>query len=240
MARTALVTGGTRGIGASIAKALKDAGHTVVVGDIVDDQLASFESETGIRGFKMDVSDFDSVQSAMAQVEEAVAPIDILINNAGITRDGFMHKMDPLKQWDAVIKVNLSSVFNTCRVAAPGMRDRGFGRIINVSSMNGQRGQFGQSNYSAAKAGMIGFTKAIAQELANKGITANCVAPGFILTEMTAAMPAEILDSEVKKIPMGRIGQPDDIASMTVFLASEEAGWITGQVMSVNGGQLMP
>ena len=212
MARTALVTGGTRGIGASIAKALKDAGHTVVVGDIVDDQLASFESETGIRGF----------------------------NNAGITRDGFMHKMDPVKQWDAVIKVNLSSVFNTCRVVAPGMRDRGFGRIVNVSSMNGQRGQFGQSNYSAAKAGMIGFTKAVAQELANKGVTANCVAPGFILTEMTAAMPPEILDAEVKKIPMGRIGQPDDIASMTVFLASEEAGWITGQVMSVNGGQLMP
>ena len=240
MARTALVTGGTRGIGASIAKALKDAGHTVVVADIVDDQLASFESETGIRGFKMDVSDFDSVQSAMAQVEEAVAPIDILVNNAGITRDGFMHKMDPVKQWESVIKVNLSSVFNTCRVLAPGMRDRSFGRIVNITSMNGQRGQFGQSNYSAAKAGMIGFTKAIAQELANKGITANCVAPGFILTEMTAAMPAEILDSEVKKIPMGRIGQPADIASMTVFLASEEAGWITGQVMSVNGGQLMP
>lgn len=240
MARTALVTGGTRGIGASIAKALKDAGHTVVVADIVDDQLTSFESETGIRGFKMDVSDFDSVQSAMAQVEEAVAPIDILVNNAGITRDGFMHKMDPVKQWDSVIKVNLSSVFNTCRVLAPGMRDRGFGRIVNITSMNGQRGQFGQSNYSAAKAGMIGFTKAIAQELANKGITANCVAPGFILTEMTAAMPSEILDAEVKKIPMGRIGQPADIASMTVFLASEEAGWITGQVMSVNGGQLMP
>ena len=240
MARTALVTGGTRGIGASIAKALKEAGHTVVVADIVDDQLTSFESETGIRGFKMDVSDFDSVQSAMAQVEEAVAPIDIVVNNAGITRDGFMHKMDPVKQWDSVIKVNLSSVFNTCRVLAPGMRDRGFGRIVNITSMNGQRGQFGQSNYSAAKAGMIGFTKAIAQELANKGITANCVAPGFILTEMTAAMPAEILDAEVKKIPMGRIGQPTDIASMTVFLASEEAGWITGQVMSVNGGQLMP
>ena len=240
MARTALVTGGTRGIGASIAKALKDAGHTVVVADIVDDQLTSFESETGIRGFKMDVSDFDSVQSAMAQVEEAVAPIDILVNNAGITRDGFMHKMDPVKQWDSVIKVNLSSVFNTCRVLAPGMRDRGFGRIVNITSMNGQRGQFGQSNYSAAKAGMLGFTKAIAQELANKGITANCVAPGFILTEMTAAMPSEILDAEVKKIPMGRIGQPADIASMTVFLASEEAGWITGQVMSVNGGQLMP
>ncbi len=240
MARTALITGGTRGIGASIAKALKAAGHTVVTVDIVDEQLASFESETGIRGFKMDVSDFDSVQSAVAQIEEAVAPIDILVNNAGITRDGFMHKMDPGKQWDAVIKVNLTSVFNTCRVIAPGMRDRGFGRIVNISSMNGQRGQFGQSNYSAAKAGMIGFTKAIAQELANKGITANCVAPGFIMTEMTAAMPAEILDAEVKKIPMGRIGQPDDIASMTTFLVSEEAGWVTGQVMSVNGGQLMP
>ncbi len=239
MARVALVTGGTRGIGASIAKALKAAGHTVVVCDVVDDQIASFQQETGIAGYNIDVSDYASVEAGVQKIEGEVGPVDILVNNAGITRDGFMHKMDPVKQWGAVIGVNLNSVFNTCRVAAPGMRDRGWGRIISISSMNGQRGQFGQSNYAAAKAGMIGFTKSIAQELANKGVTANVVAPGFILTDMTAAMPQEILDAEVKKIPVGRIGQPEDIAQAVVYLASDQAGFLNGATLSVNGGQYM-
>jgi acetoacetyl-CoA reductase len=238
MARVAVVTGGTRGIGAAIAKGLKAAGYNVAVCDVVDDQIAQFKDETGIPGYNIDVASFESVEAGFKQIESEVGPIDILVNNAGITRDGQMFKMDPVKQWEAVIKVNLFSVFNTCRVASPGMRDRKWGRIINISSMNGQRGQFGQSNYGAAKAGMIGFTRAIAVELGSRGITCNCVAPGFILTEMTGAMPKEILDGEVKKIPAGRIGQPDDIANMVVYLASEEASFITGATMSVNGGQL--
>jgi acetoacetyl-CoA reductase len=239
MARVALVTGGTRGIGASIAKKLKTDGFNVVVCDVVDEQIEKFKSETGIPGYKIDVSDYASVEEGVNKIESEVGPIDVLVNNAGITRDGFMHKMDPEKQWKAVISVNLNSVFNTCRAIAPGMRDRSWGRIINISSMNGQRGQFGQSNYAAAKAGMIGFTKSIAQELANKGITANVVAPGFIYTDMTAQMKQEILDAEVKKIPVGRIGQPDDIANTVAFLASDDAGFINGATMSVNGGQYM-
>ena len=229
MGRVAVVTGGTRGIGASIAKSLKAAGHTVAVVDVVDDQITSF---------KNDVSDYASVEAGFAKIEEDHGPIEILVNNAGITRDGFLHKMAP-EQFDLVIKVNMISVFNTTRVVMPGMRERGFGRIINISSMNGQRGQFGQSNYAAAKAGMIGFTKSVAQECGNKGITANVVAPGFILTDMTAKMPQEILDAEVKKIPTGRIGQPEDIASMVAYLAMDQAGFINGATMSVNGGQYM-
>ena len=238
MSRVALVTGGTRGIGAAIAKRLKDDGVTVVVCDVAADQLAAFKQETGIAGYEINVADFASVEAGFAKVEEEVGPIDILVNNAGITRDGQMFKMDPVTQWEAVLRVNLFGVFNTCRVAGAGMRGRGWGRIVNISSMNGQRGQFGQSNYGAAKAGMIGFTRAIAMELAGKGVTCNCVAPGFILTEMTGAMPAEILEGEVKKIPVGRIGQPDDIASAVSYLAKDEAAFITGQTLSVNGGQL--
>ena len=240
MARLAVVTGGTRGIGAAIAQALKDAGYTAVVCDVVDDQIAAYTEATGIPGYKIDVSDFASVEAGFKQIEADHAPIDIVVNNAGITRDGQMFKMDPVSQWEAVLRVNLFGVFNTCRAAAPGMRGRGWGRLINISSMNGQRGQFGQSNYSAAKAGMIGFTRSIAVELSGKGVTANCVAPGFIMTEMTAAMPEEILQGEVKKIPVGRIGEPDDIAAATLFLASDGAAFITGQTLSVNGGQLMP
>lgn len=239
MARVALVTGGTRGIGAAIAKTLKEAGCTVVVCDIVEDQLEAFEKETGIKGYVMNVADYASVSAVVPKIEEEVGGIDILVNNAGITRDGFMHKMDPENQWDLVINTNMNSVFNTCRAIAPGMRERGFGRIINISSMNGQKGQFGQSNYAAAKAGMIGFTKSIAYELANKGITANAVCPGFIKTEMTSAMPEEILDAEVKKIPVGTMGEPADIANMVAYLASEEAKFVTGATMSVNGGQYM-
>lgn len=239
MARIALVTGGTRGLGAAIAKDLRAAGNTVVICDIVEEQIVKFTAETGIPGFKIDVSDFSSVEAGVKEIETAVGPVDILVNNAGITRDGFLHKMDPIKQWQAVINVNLGSVFNTCRHVVPGMRERGWGRIINISSMNGQRGQFGQVNYSSAKAGMLGLTRALAQEVANKGITVNAVCPGFILTEMTGAMPKDVLEAEVRKIPIGRIGQPDDIGYMVVFLASDQASFITGATMSVNGGQYM-
>ncbi len=239
MARVAMVTGGTRGIGAAIAKALKEAGHTVTVCDVVDDQLSSFQQDTGIPGYNIDVSDYASVEAGFKKVEDDHGPIEILVNNAGITRDSFMHKMTREKNWDPVISINLSAVFNTCRVVIPGMRDGGWGRIVNISSMNGQRGQFGQSNYAAAKAGMIGFSKSIAQEVGRSGITVNVVSPGFILTEMTAAMPKEILDAEVQKIPMQRIGQPDDVANAVLYLASEGASFCTGSTLSVNGGQYM-
>jgi len=238
MARVAVVTGGTRGIGAAIAKGLKEAGHTVAVCDVVDDQIAKFKDETGIPGYNIDVSSFEAVEAGFKQIESDLGPVDILVNNAGITRDGQMFKMDPVKQWEAVLKINLFSVFYTCRVVSPGMRDRKWGRIINISSMNGQRGQFGQSNYGASKAGVIGFTRAIALELAARGVTCNCVAPGFIMTEMTSQMPEEVLAGEVKKIPVGRIGEPADIANMCVYLASDQASFITGATMSVNGGQL--
>jgi len=238
MARVAVVTGGTRGIGAAIAKGFKEAGYGVAVVDVVQEQIDKFKQDTGIPGFNVNVGDYASVEAGFKKIEDEVGPIDILVNNAGITRDGQMYKMDPEKQWEAVLKVNLFSVFYTCRVASPGMRNRSWGRIINISSMNGQRGQFGQSNYSAAKSGMIGFTRSIAMELANKGVTCNCVAPGFIMTEMTGQMPKEILEGEVKKIPVGRIGEPEDIANACVFLASDEASFITGQTLSVNGGQL--
>jgi acetoacetyl-CoA reductase len=239
MARVALVTGGTRGIGAAIAKRLKEDGHTVVVCDVVDEQLQAFTEETGIPAYKIDVSDYASVQAGVKKIEEEVGPIDILVNNAGITRDGRMVKMTREKNWDPVIAVNLTSAFNTCNVIAPDMTERGWGRIVQISSMNGQRGQFGQSNYSATKAGVIGFNRSIAAELARNGVTCNVVSPGFILTEMTAAMPKEILDTEVKKIPCARIGQPDDIANAVAFLVDEKSGWITGETLSVNGGQLM-
>jgi acetoacetyl-CoA reductase len=239
MARVALVTGGTRGIGAAIAKRLKEDGHTVVVCDVVDEQLQKFTEETGIPAYKIDVSDYASVQAGVKKIEEEVGPIDILVNNAGITRDGRMVKMTREKNWDPVIAVNLTSAFNTCNVIAPGMTERGWGRIVQISSMNGQRGQFGQSNYSATKAGVIGFNRSIAAELARNGVTCNVVSPGFILTEMTEAMPKEILETEVKKIPCARIGQPDDIANAVAFLVDEKSGWITGETLSVNGGQLM-
>jgi len=239
MARVALVTGGSRGIGAAIAKRLKADGHTVAVCDVVDEQLADFEKETGIKGYNIDVSNHASVVAGVQKIEAELGPIDILVNNAGITRDGRMVKFTPEKNWDPVIAVNLTGAFNTCNVVAGGMAERGWGRVVNISSMNGQRGQFGQSNYSATKAGIIGFTRSITLELARGGVTANTICPGFILTEMTGAMPAEILEGEVKKIPMGRIGQPDDIAAGVSFLASEDAAWITGETLSINGGQLM-
>jgi len=240
MARVALVTGGTRGIGAAIAKRLKNDGYTVVVVDVVDEQIAKFKEETGIPGYKLDVSDTAAVQATFKQIEADVGPIDVLVNNAGITRDARMVKMTRERNWDPVIGVNLTGVFNTTQAALPGMTDRKWGRVINISSMNGQRGQFGQTNYSATKAGMIGFSRSVALECANKNVTVNCIAPGFILTEMTGAMPKEILDGEVAKIPAGRIGQPSDIAAGVAFLASDDASFITGMTLSINGGQFMP
>jgi acetoacetyl-CoA reductase len=239
MARVALVTGGTRGIGAAIAKRLKADGHSVAVCDVVDDQIAKFKDETGIPGFKIDVSSYDSVVEGVKAIEAELGPIDILVNNAGITRDGRMVKMTREKNWDPVIAVNLTSVFNTTNVTVPGMTERKWGRVINISSMNGQRGQFGQTNYSATKAGVIGYSRSLALECARGGVTVNVICPGFIKTEMTSAMPQEVLDGAVKQIPLGRIGQPDDVAASVSFLASEDAAWITGHTLSVNGGQHM-
>jgi acetoacetyl-CoA reductase len=240
MARVALVTGGTRGIGAGIAKRLQKDGHTVAVCDVVDEQIVKFKEETGIPGYKINVADFNDVAEGIKKIEAEVGPIDILVNNAGITRDARFVKMTREKNWDPVIAVNLTSVFNTVNVTLPGMTERKWGRVINISSMNGQRGQFGQCNYSATKAGVIGLTRSLALESARNGVTVNAVAPGFILTEMTAAMPKDVLDGEVAKIPVARIGQPEDIAAAVSFLASDDAAFITGQTLSVNGGQLMP
>ena len=239
MTHRALVTGGVAGIGAAICKALAAEGIEVIAVDIAADKVAGFSKDTGIAAYVVDVADIKAVQAAITDIEALHGPIDILINNAGITRDGMVHKMDRESQWDAVLNVNLGGFFNTIRALAPSFRERGWGRIVNISSMNGQRGQAGQANYSAAKAGVMGLTKAVAAELAAKGVTVNCIAPGFILTEMTQAMHAEVLAAEAKKIPAGRMGRPQDIADTVCFLVSEKAGFITGQVIGVNGGQYM-
>jgi acetoacetyl-CoA reductase len=239
MARVALVTGGTRGIGAAIAKRLKADGYSVAVCDVVDEQLESFTKETGIPGYNINIADMDSVKAGVAKIEAEVGPIDILVNNAGITRDGLMVKMTREKNWDPIIAVNLGGTFNMCNTILPGMSERKWGRIVNISSMNGQRGQPGQTNYSATKAGVIGFSRSLALEATRGNVTVNCICPGFILTEMTAAMKPEMLEMMVKMIPMGRIGQPEDIANGVSFLCKEESGWITGETMSINGGQFM-
>lgn len=237
MARVALVTGGTRGIGEAISKGLKAAGYKVAANYSGNDTAASkFKAETGINVYKFDVGDFAQCGTAIKQIEADLGPIDVLVNNAGITKDGFFHKMSP-EQWRDVMRTDLDSVFNCTRNVIEGMRTRGFGRVINITSINGQKGQIGQTNYSAAKAGMIGFTKALAQEGANKGITVNCVAPGYIKTEMVAAMKPEALEKVVATIPVGRLGECGDIARSVVFLASDEAGFITGTTMTVNGAQ---
>lgn len=238
MTRRVLVTGGAAGIGAAIASSFTERGYDVVIVDRAADRLKETARRLGVVAWELDVADYGAVAATLADIEGAHGPIDVLVNNAGITRDAFVHKMTS-EQWGQVIAVNLSSVFNTVRALSPGMRTRGWGRIINISSMNGLRGQYGQANYAAAKAGMIGFTKSIAQELAGKGVTANCIAPGFIRTEMTQAMPAEILEQERLKIPVGELGTPADIANAALFLAQDEARFITGQVLSVNGGQYM-
>jgi len=240
MAHVALVTGGTRGIGEAISIGLKEAGYDVAAiygGN--DEAAAKFKEATGIAVYKWDVGDFDACQAGVAQVQADLGPVDVLVNNAGITRDGMCHKMSP-ENWNSVIATNLNSVFNMTRGVIEGMRARSYGRIISISSMNGQKGQMGQANYSAAKAGMIGFTKALAQENAFKGITANVVAPGYIATEMVRAVPEEILNSKIiPQIPVGRLGEAEEVARSVVFLASEESGFITGSTLSVNGGQYM-
>ena len=240
MARVALVTGGTRGIGGAISVALKDAGCKVAATYAGNDEAANkFKSETGIPVFKWDVGDFESCRDGIGKVEGELGPVDILVNNAGITRDTTLHKMSA-EQWQAVISTNLDSAFNMTRNVIEGMRERGFGRIVTISSINGQKGQFGQSNYAAAKAGVIGFTKSIAQENAAKGVTANVVAPGYIGTEMVRAVPEKVLNEKIiPLIPVGRLGEPEEVARCVVFLASDEAGFVTGSTISVNGGQYM-
>ena len=238
MSRTALVTGGTRGIGAAISIGLKEAGYTVAASYAGNDEAANaFKADTGIEVYKFDVGDFQSCQDAIAKIEGEVGPIDVLVNNAGITRDAMLHKMT-IDQWRDVMSTNMDSLFNTTKNVIDGMRERGFGRIINISSINGQKGQMGQTNYSAAKAGLVGFTKALAQEGARKGITANAVAPGYIATEMVKAIPEDVLNKQILPyIPVGRLGEPEEIARCVAFLASDEAGFITGSTITVNGGQ---
>ncbi|GMG85666.1 beta-ketoacyl-ACP reductase [Paralimibaculum aggregatum] len=238
MARVALVTGGTRGIGAAISKALKAAGCEVAANYAGNDAAAeAFRAETGIAVYKWSVADYDACAAGIKAVEEAQGPVDILVNNAGITRDGMFHKMTP-QQWKEVIDTNLTGLFNMTHPVFPGMRARGFGRIINISSVNGQKGQMGQVNYSAAKAGDIGFTRALAQEGAFKGVTVNAVCPGYIGTEMVRAIDAEVLKKNIlPQIPVGRLGEPEEIARCVAFLASDDAGFITGSTISANGGQ---
>lgn len=240
MARVAVVTGGTRGIGQAVSVALKQAGYRVAANYGGNDEAAQkFQTETGIPVYKFDVGDFDACQSNLERIESDVGPVDVLVNNAGITRDTMLHKMDK-EQWYAVINTNLNSLFNMCRPVIEGMRARKFGRIINISSINGQKGQMGQCNYSAAKAGDLGFTKALAQENAFKGITVNAICPGYIATEMVKAVPQEILDTKIiPHIPAGRLGEPEEIARCVVFLASDDAGFITGSTLTANGGQYM-
>jgi acetoacetyl-CoA reductase len=240
MARVAVVTGGTRGIGGAISKALKDAGYKVAANYAGNDEAArKFKAETGIPVYKWDVSSYESCAAGLAQVEADLGPIDVLVNNAGITRDTMFHRMTP-EQWGAVISTNLNSLFNMCRPVIEGMRTRKFGRIINISSINGQKGQMGQTNYSAAKAGELGFTKALAQESARSGVTVNAVCPGYIATEMVKAMPQDVLEKNIlPHIPLGRLGEPEEIARCVVFLASDASGLITGSTLSANGGQVM-
>lgn len=237
--RLALVTGGTRGIGAAISTLLAGAGYAVVASHAGNnDRAAAFRQETGIPVYGWDVGDFAACRDGVARVVAAHGPIDILINNAGITRDATLHKMTQ-QQWRDVIDTNLGGCFNMCHAVIEGMRSRGFGRIVNISSINGQAGQFGQTNYAAAKAGIIGFTKALALEGAAKGITANAVAPGYTATDMVAAVPADILGRIVEKIPVGRLADASEIAAAVRFLVSDDAGFVTGATLSINGGQYM-
>ncbi|MDY8109545.1 beta-ketoacyl-ACP reductase [Fulvimarina sp. 2208YS6-2-32] len=240
MGRVALVTGGTRGIGAAIAMSLKAAGHTVAATYGGDDEKANaFKQETGISVYKWDVGSYEACAEGIRKVEAELGPVEILVNNAGITRDAPFHKMTP-EQWKQVIDTNLTGVFNMTHPVWPGMRDRSFGRIITISSINGQKGQFAQANYSAAKAGDIGFTKALAQEGARKGITVNVVAPGYINTQMMSSIPEKVMNETIlPQIPVGRLGEPDEIARCVTFLASDDAGFITGSTISANGGQYL-
>jgi acetoacetyl-CoA reductase len=240
MVRVAVVTGGTRGIGQAISVALKHKGCRVAANYGGNDAAArQFQVETGIPVYRFDVSNFGNCQEGVARITRDLGPIDILVNNAGITRDAVLHRMSK-ENWDAVIKTNLDSVFNMTRLVIEGMRARGFGRIINISSINGRKGQVGQANYSAAKAGLIGFSKAVAQEGAARGITVNVLAPGYVATEMVQAVPKEVLESKIlPQIPVGRLGTTEEIARCVAFLAADEAGFITGACLDANGGQYM-
>ena len=237
MSRVAIVTGGTRGIGAAISTTLKAAGYTVAANFGGNEEAAAkFTNETGIATYKWDVGDFDACVEGVARVVNDLGPVDVLVNNAGITRDTMLHKMTK-EMWDDVIRVDLNSLFYMSRQVVESMRERGYGRIINISSINGQKGQMGQANYSSAKAGVIGFTKAFAQETARKGITVNCVAPGYIDTDMVAAVPQNVLDSIIAGIPVNRLGKAEEIAHCVAFLCDDKAGFITGATIAANGGQ---
>jgi acetoacetyl-CoA reductase len=239
MARVALVTGGTRGIGEAISLALRDAGMTVAANYAGNDEKAQqFTARTGIKAYKFDVSDFDACTAAVQQIEAELGPIDVLVNNAGITRDGTMKRMSR-SMWDEVIDVNLGGCFNMAKAVWDGMNSRKWGRVVNIGSINGQAGQYGQVNYAAAKSGIHGFTKALAQEGARAGITVNAIAPGYIDTEMVAAVPEDVLGKIVAKDPVGRLGKAEEIARGVAFLCAEDAGFITGSTLSINGGQHM-
>jgi len=239
MARTAVVTGGTRGIGGAISLALKNAGYKVAAVYAGNDAAAAaFTRETGIPAYKWDVAKFPDCEAGMAKIVADLGPVDVLVNNAGITRDATMVKMTP-ENWTAVIETNLGSCFNMSRVVIDGMRERGFGRIVNIGSINGQAGQYGQVNYAAAKSGIHGFTKALAQEGAAKNVTVNAIAPGYIDTDMVRAVPPNVLEKIVARIPVGRLGRADEIARAVLFLVADDAGFITGSTLSVNGGQHM-
>jgi acetoacetyl-CoA reductase len=240
MARVALVTGGTRGIGAAISKALKAAGYEVAATYHANDEAAAeFKAESGVHVYKWNVTVYEDCVSGIDEITRDLGPVDILVNNAGITRDAMFHRMTR-DQWYSVINTNLNSLFNMCRPVIEGMRERGFGRIINISSVNGQKGQVGQANYSASKAGDLGFTKALAQEVATRGITVNAICPGYIATEMVKAVPEAVIERSIlPHIPVHRLGEPEEVARCVVFLASDDAGFITGSTLSANGGQMM-
>ena len=240
MTRVAVVTGGTRGIGAAVSKGLAAAGYRVAATYHGNEEAAAkFTAETGIKTYKWDVGDYQSCAAGLGRVAEEMGPVEVLVNNAGVTKDGMFHKMTP-ENWYVVINTNLNSLFNMCRPVIEGMRERGFGRIINISSINGQKGQMGQVNYSASKAGDLGFTKALAQENASKGVTVNAICPGYIATDMVLAVPKEVIEKSIlPQIPVRRLGQPEEVARCVVFLASDDAGFITGSTLSANGGQIM-
>jgi len=239
MSRVAVVTGGTRGIGAAISTGLKKAGYKVAATYAGNDEAAQkFKAEHGIDVYKFDVADFNACKGALEQIVKDLGPVDVLVNNAGITRDGTMKRMGR-DMWDAVVDTNLGSCYNMCKLVWDGMNERGFGRIVNIGSINGQAGQYGQVNYAAAKSGIHGFTKALAQEGASKNITVNAIAPGYIDTDMVAAVPANVLEKIVAKIPAGRLGKASEIARGVLFLVADDAGFVTGSTLSINGGQHM-
>ena len=239
MGRVALVTGGTRGIGAAISKALKKAGYNVAANYAGNDEAAqAFKKETKIPVFKWDVGDYVACEQGIVSVENEVGPIEVLVNNAGISRDSMLQKMTH-EQWSQVIRTNLDSLFNMTRPVINGMRDRGFGRIVNISSINGQKGQLGLVNYCSAKSGVIGFTRALALESARKGVTVNAIAPGYIKTDLLAGVSEEVMKSIVGQIPVGRLGEAEEVGRCVVFLAADEAAWITGSTLTINGGQYM-